>query len=305
MIRVMNDYDPDTGTFAPRSAALDAHRSEQYELGQPDAEHGAASADPGSRLKRALGYPYPQARWSDFLLDHGAVKPLPAGYSMAGRLPVLAVGSNRSPVQLVRKYGHGAQIPVTAFELADHDVAYCAYMTHYGSIPATLIPAPGHRAQLAVTWLTAAQLARMHETEAVGTHTHFGWIGESSRPLTSDDPSAWHCTQPGAVLTYLSARGLLDHDGQPVVLAEVQATGRGSRNLQNPALGQRDVLEQVWHRANARTTHSTHPSLDSWLLTHIEDSGLRDDLNDLLQNTAISLLPDSFVPIEQIETLMD
>src|SRR3546814_20831446 len=68
-----------------------------------------------------------------------------------------------------RKFGHlagaASAIPVTRTWLGDHDVVYSAHVTRYGSLSATLHRAPGTRVQVYVTWLTEAQLPRMHETE--------------------------------------------------------------------------------------------------------------------------------------------
>ena len=67
-----------------------------------------------------------------------------------------------------RKFGDAATVPVSRAWLADHDVVYSAHVARYGAIPACLFPAPDTRVAVWITWLDDTQLARMHETEAVG-----------------------------------------------------------------------------------------------------------------------------------------
>ena len=55
-------------------------------------------------ILRALNYPYSYPAY-DFVLDNGSAAPLQDRRSLEGRIPVLAIGSNRSPEQLLRKFG--------------------------------------------------------------------------------------------------------------------------------------------------------------------------------------------------------
>src|SRR3546814_1587568 len=59
-------------------------------------------------LRPAKGYPY-AAPAGSYLYRDGASKPLEGSLDpdlMAGRVPVIAHGSNRAPEQLHRKFGH-------------------------------------------------------------------------------------------------------------------------------------------------------------------------------------------------------
>lgn len=103
-----------------------------------------------------------------------------------GRWPVLAVGSNRSPEQLARKYnGTGCEpLAVQYGRLSDFDVVYAAHISQYGAVPAMLQYAPGVHVKLAVTWLNDDQLQIMHETEG---NYHFGEIEQISLTLERGD----------------------------------------------------------------------------------------------------------------------
>ena len=194
-------------------------------------------------LRLAKTYPYPAPEGSYVLKDGGPREladsaPVPG---LDGRTPVLAVGSNRAPEQLARKFAPlgGATIPVSRARLADFDAVYSAHFTSYGAIPATLQHAPGTTVMLSVTWLTAPQLVRMHETEVASENYSFGELSElrletAGRVL-------------GRVFAYVSRRGCLTDAGRPVALAEVAAEERHW-----PALTQEEMLGRARDRLAPR-----------------------------------------------------
>lgn len=220
-------------------------------------------------LLRAKGYPY-TAPDHDYLFRGGVAEPLPAPYDFAGRVPVVGIGSNRSPLQLARKYGASAEIPVTWAVLDGFDVVYAAHVSYYGSVTATLHPSPGTRVTVAVTWLDPAQLAAMHATEG---GYHFGWLSggalverRTGKPL------------PRAGL-YVCKAGALVLEGEPVALAAITAEGRRFR-----ALGQEEKMALVASRVGG-----VGP-LDDWLLAHIghEQDAPRARLNARLEALGIT-----------------
>ena len=169
-------------------------------------------------ITRALGYPYP-APSGDFIFQGGGVEAYDEGVSLENRTPVLAVGSNRAPEQLRRKFGDIALVPVTVASLRDLDVVYSAHMASYGSIPATLAPSPGTRVAVSLTWLTPDQLNRMHETEAIGVNYDYGVARDLEIDMGAGRPAV-------PIGCYLGRRGALALDGRPVALAEVEAVDR-------------------------------------------------------------------------------
>jgi len=94
-------------------------------------------------LLRALGYPYTVPSYS-YLFDAGFAAPI-AEADFAGRVPVLAYGSNAAPDQLIRKFEDvpGTRIPVTRVSVSGIDAVYAAWFAAYGSVPATIHDAPG------------------------------------------------------------------------------------------------------------------------------------------------------------------
>ncbi len=215
--------------------------------------------DPAARLALAKGYPYdPPA--TCYLWRAGELRPI-AEADFAGRTPVLAHGSNRAPQQLSRKFaglpGLEPDIPVTCGWLADSDVVYSAHVTRYGAIASTLRHVPGCRVQVAVTWLSAAQLRRMHETE--GANYRYGLL--SRRFVPDSGPQR----DLPAVAAYLSDHGSLSRgDGHPIGLAAVRAEGH-----QHGRATQEEALALV------RDAHHPEEALDAHILANIADAERR------------------------------
>jgi hypothetical protein len=208
----------------------------------------ATDADP--RLAVARGYPYDVPRRSYRFLD-GAALPLD-GFRPDGRTPVLAVGSNRAPYQLARKYRGrpGTDIPVTVARLAGHDVVHSCHFARYGSVPARLWPSPGVTVEVAVTWLTPAQLQVMHTTEGA-------WNYDFER-LDGLDLAIDGWGRVDAAFAYVGRHPPVTLDGVPVPLAAIAAEGRTAA-----AVGQAEML------ALARDTLAPDAALDRFILDTI------------------------------------
>ena len=140
---------------------------------------------------------------------------------LSGRVPVLAVGSNQSPEQLAHKFNGTSwgAVPTIRVELTGFDSVYSSHISAYGSIPATLYQAPGTTVRLFVNWLNSDQLKHMHETEIGKGNYAFGMLNG----VTIDAEVGPTLSQ---VHLYTSNHGALNHDGKPVPLSEIQASGR-------------------------------------------------------------------------------
>jgi hypothetical protein len=175
-------------------------------------------------LLRAFLYPY-DAPDHDFLFRAGRVHSLDrddVAALIVGRTPVLAVGSNRAPVQLTRKFTHqnlSDEIPVTHGWMAHHDIVYSAHVTGYGAVPATLASSPGTKVRVALNWLTAAQLAHMHVTESVPAH--YTYLQFHGSDITLDCGA-----RVDHVGMYQSAIGHVFDDGDIFALAAIRAENR-------------------------------------------------------------------------------
>jgi hypothetical protein len=99
----------------------------------------------------------------------GAVLVAAGTPNMARRSPVVAVGSNAAPGQLVYKYrGHARRniIPITHVTTSKLSAAHSAHVSRAGYIPFIPVLAEGaRRTRLNVLWLDDVQLRRMDDTE--------------------------------------------------------------------------------------------------------------------------------------------
>lgn len=222
-------------------------------------------------VERAMTYPY-HIPDSSYLLRDGGWEPALIGPAeTAGRIPVIATGSNRSPEQLARKYAdfEGVTIPVQRAWLADFDVVFAAHITGYGSISANLLPSPGVRVDLSVTWLSDDQMARMHATEGRGFSYDYSEL--SGLALETED---------GPVLdrafAYIHRGGALRVDGGLCGIAEIGAKGRPYPSLHQP----KAIAE-----AHRRLAHDG--SVEAFIHENIADRTLRFAREAVLQSDAI------------------
>ena len=119
-----------------------------------------------SPLERAVGYPYSAPEVS-YRLDRGHLRSF-SDDCTSNCQPLVAIGSNISPVQLLHKFGFQAQIAVQRAWLPDHDVVFAARFSPYGAIPAMLTPSSGTEVFLAVVWLPDHLWPAMDASEAGG-----------------------------------------------------------------------------------------------------------------------------------------
>ena len=124
-----------------------------------------------STFNRAINYPYFAPNYSFSFYKGEFIKGICD--DLNNRIPILSVGSNRSPYQLKRKFSLNQDICVTPAILKDSDIVYAASLSSYGSMPATQWPSWGTEVDLNVLWLNEEQLEIMHLSEALGVAYDF------------------------------------------------------------------------------------------------------------------------------------
>lgn len=243
--------------------------------------------DEAGLLALATDYPY-EAPGSSYLFSQGAARVLTAaGWqapAFAGRVPVVAHGSNRSPAQLLRKFGAAAEIPVTYGRLAGYDVVYAAHVARYGAVTSTLAAVPGVGARVALTWLTAEQLAFMHETERMN-YTYGRLAPDAFVPEAGP--------RPESLTAYIGNHGPLALDGALVGLAAITAEGRP-----HAALWQRDL------QARLAAAHHPGEALEPLLLARIADAAARRAFEAKLTRHQAALALEGFTPLERLDGLI-
>ena len=229
-----------------------------------------------SDLDRARLYPYRTPN-GGFILSAGHLYPLrqadidrQADTLFAGRVPVLSVGSNRAPVQLLRKFGDQAVVPVTPARLHDCDIVHTAYLGYYAAVPCTAFPAKGVVAHLNVAWLDRDQLQQMHRTEGIGVAYDFVEMEGVEHRFT---------VPPGPVFGYAARFGVLDcGGGEPAGLAEIAVSDRMFQTLDQQAAA--TLVRRLGGGDDTR-------SLDRFLRDMQSDKPARDALVDRLRRHAI------------------
>jgi hypothetical protein len=180
-----------------------------------------------------------------------------------GRVAVLAVGSNASPVQLARKFHNAASgtIPAQRVVLRDHDAVYAARVSAYGAVPATLVRCEGTLVSLHITYLDDAQKSALDHSESVPHAYRLGQI----EPSYFDSESGIDTV----VDFYEAQSGPLLLDNEPVALAAINALNR-----RYMALDEAGVLSVLAARSGL--------SLREFVLQMIRNTDLRAEFNATL-----------------------
>lgn len=224
-------------------------------------------------IKHAKAYPYSIPE-SSYVLGREGIDACGCMPSFDGRSAVIASGSNASPERLMAKYSDHPHllddpICVVRAQLHHFDVVYSAHIACYGAIPATLAHLPGAVADVFVTWLTNAQLAHMHKTEARGINYDYAKL--TGIQLLCDS---------GAGLTtahaYISKHGCLNNDGNPVPLAAINAHGRQWR-----AMNQEQVLDY------ARALAAPNETTDDFIRQNVDSKQARNQRTLALNQNAL------------------
>ncbi len=236
---------------------------------------------------RALGYPYGAPRgdcvWVDgrtVPLEGSNVNAIAGALDAVGadprakRTPILAIGSNRAPVQLARKFADFPKpcaVIVARAVLKDFDVVYGAGIAGYGAVGgATLAPSPGTAVEVWATWLDDAQLARMHETEGLAAGV-YALLELQQIDLVFDAGPVW-----SSVLAYVQRSGALNLGGAPTALAEIPAKGRRFQ-----------ALRQTELQGLLRDRFAPGLPLDRFVEENVEALSIRQARTATLRKTAI------------------
>ena len=199
--------------------------------------------------------------------------------SMDARVPVLAVGSNAAPSQLVykfRKAGVSASIPTIRVVVENFGVGFVPMVSSFGYIPATFFPAPRLRTQLFLQFFDRNQLDVMDESEGVSKKSEAHLT--SGAPNTDGYARVWIDSPialgDGETLSgayaYVGRLGLLALDGKPI-LSDNDSFGGGFDDAETWAI--HDPTHELKRAGNQR-------ELQSLLKPH--DSSLARDFGKLL-----------------------
>jgi hypothetical protein len=158
----------------------------------------------------------------------------------AGRVPVLAVGSNACPGQLRHKMaavGIASPLPMVRTRVTGVDVGVSAHVSLMGYVSASPFHAPGTARELFLTWLDAEQLVVIDASEGVPVPTGAydrAWLPSADVPIEPDCGPV-----PSGAYVYVNRRGVLrdgtgaprGHPGERRLLTELLGASPGLREL--------------------------------------------------------------------------
>ena len=222
-------------------------------------------------FEKAISYPY-KAPTTSFTFKNGKFY-RGIHISLKDRVPILSIGSNRSPYQLKNKFGVKENLCVTPAKLYNSVIVYAASMSAYGSIPATQWPCEGSVSDLNLLWLNQDQLQIMHLSEGLGIAYHYVELDKNTVTIQEDDYS-------GPIFGYISTRGgyLFDGNG-PLRLKNIK-----SNTNTHSSINEYQALNKLFLENPDGQT-----SLETWLKNFISNKSKRLSLIDKMSKK--SLLP--------------
>ena len=228
-----------------------------------------------SDIERAILYPY-SAPSEAYILANGRLYELDQKivdkhyWLFESRTPVLSVGSNRAPTQLLRKFGHADIIPVTPARLLDCDVVHAAMISYYAAVPCTAYPSEGCVVDLNVAWLTPTQLEKMHKTEGVGASYDYVIMRNVLHILRLPETPIYGYSAKSGVVNYC--------DGKPAALPAIKAMGR-----RFPTASQRAIVTHI----RKLTGHYNNRSYTEFIDCLNKEKATRFEINAVLQKNSI------------------
>ena len=224
-----------------------------------------------SWFEKAISYPY-ESPVSSFTFKNGKFYQ-GIHISLKDRVPIISIGSNRSPYQLKNKFGIEENLCVTPAKLYNSVIVYAASMSSYGSIPATQWPCEGSVSDLNLLWLEKDQLQIMHLSEGLGIAYNYVELDRGTVVIEEEDYS-------GPIFGYISTKGGYIFEGNsPSRLKNIKT------NIKTfPSISEYQALNRLFFE-----NFSGQTSLKCWLKNLISNKSKRLSLIEKMSKK--SLLP--------------
>ena len=208
-------------------------------------------------FERAISYPYKAPAFS-FTFKNGKFYQ-GIHISLKDRVPILSIGSNRSPYQLKNKFGKEENLCVTPAKLYNSVIVYAASMSAYGSIPATQWPCEGSVSDLNILWLKKDQLQIMHLSEGLGVAYNYVELDRKTVINKEVDYS-------GPIFGYISMKGGYLFEGNaPLKLKNIKTNMKTSSSI-----NEYEALNKLFLENSCRQN-----SLECWLNKLISNKNKR------------------------------
>ena len=222
-----------------------------------------------SSFDRAISYPYFAPNYSFSFHKGKFIKGICD--DLNNRIPILSVGSNRSPYQLKRKFSLNQDICVTPAILKDSDIVYAASLSAYGSMPATQWPSKGTEVDLNVLWLNEEQLEIMHLSEALGVAYNFVKLKHGTVKIKD-------FRYANQIYGYISIAGVFPfNDNKPKRLAEINA-----KNVKLKNYSEKKALLSLFHSLGVE-----EKKLSEWIDKVINNKAYRISIHEKLKSKSM------------------
>ena len=221
-------------------------------------------------FEKAISYPY-EAPKTSFTFKNGKFYQ-GICISLKNRVPIISIGSNRSPYQLKNKFGINENLCVTPAKLYNSIVVYAASISAYGSIPATQWPCEGSVSDLNLLWLSYDQLKIMHLSEGLGIAYNYVELDKDTVTLQEEDYS-------GPIFGYISMKGVYLFDGnEPVRLKKIK-----SNTTTFSSINEYEALNRLFI-----DNPCGQDSLECWIKKMISNKSMRLSLIDKMSENSLS-----------------
>ena len=222
-----------------------------------------------SSFDRAISYPYFAPNYPFSFYKGKFIKGICD--DLNNRIPILSVGSNRSPYQLKRKFSLNQDICVTPAILIDSDIVYAASLSAYGSMPATQWPSKGTEVDLNVLWLNEEQLEIMHLSEALGVAYNFVKLKLGTVKIKDFKYAK-------QIYGYISIAGVFPfYDNKPKRLSKITA-----ENVTLKSYSEKKALLSLMHNLGIEEN-----KLSQWIEKVINNKAYRISIHEKLKSKAI------------------
>ena len=222
-----------------------------------------------SSFDRAISYPYFAPNYSFSFYKGKFIKGICD--DLNNRIPILSIGSNRSPYQLKRKFSLNQDICVTPATLIDSDIVYAASLSAYGSMPATQWPSKGTEVDLNVLWLNEEQLEIMHLSEALGVAYNFVKLKLGTVKIKDFKYAK-------QIYGYISIAGVFPfYDNKPKRLSKINA-----ENVTLKSSSEKKALLSLMHNIGIEEN-----KLSEWIEKVINNKAYRISIHEKLKSKAI------------------
>ena len=222
-----------------------------------------------STFNRAINYPYFAPNYSFSFYKGEFIKGICD--DLNNRIPILSVGSNRSPYQLKRKFSLNQDICVTPAILKDSDIVYAASLSAYGSMPATQWPSWGTEVDLNVLWLNEEQLEIMHLSEALGVAYDFVKLRLGAVKIKDFKYAK-------QIYGYVSIAGVFPfYDNKPKRLSKINA-----KNVALKSYSEKKALLSLIHSLGIEEN-----KLSEWIYKVVSNKAYRVSIHEKLKSNAM------------------